>query len=218
MSAAPPGACLIDHITVTAPTLALGAAFVAETLGVAPQPGGEHARMGTHNLLLRLGDTLFLEVIAPNPAAPAPGRPRWFALDALGPTAAPALSTWVVRSADIRATIAAASEALGEVEPMSRGALDWLITIPADGSVPLDGVAPAVIQWHAAVHPAAGMADHGLALAQLDIFHPDPARVARLLGSLGLEAPVAVAAGAPRLVAHIDTPRGRRLLSQPLEH
>lgn len=211
------GACRIDHITVTAPTLAVGEHFVAETLGVSPQRGGEHPRMGTHNLLLRLGEALFLEVIAPNPAAPAPGRPRWFGLDALGPSSPPALSTWVVRSADIQATVAAASEALGAIEPMSRGALDWLITIPADGSVPLDGVAPAVIQWQAAVHPAAGLVDHGLSLARLELFHPDPARVSRLLRSLGLEAPVAVVAGAPRLVAHIDTPRGRRLLSQPLE-
>lgn len=219
MSVAPlRGGCLIDHITVTAPTLAVGERFVAETLGVSPQRGGEHARMGTHNLLLRLGDALFLEVIAPNPAAPAPGRPRWFGLDALAPDAPPSLSTWVVRGADIRATVAAAGEALGAIEPMSRGTLGWLITIPADGSVPLDGVAPAVIQWHAEAHPAAGMADHGLALAQLEIFHPDPARVARLLDSLALDAPVAVAAGAPRLVAHIDTPRGRRLLSHPMEH
>jgi hypothetical protein len=30
--------------------------------------------MGTHNLLLQLGQATFLGVIAPNPAAPAPSR------------------------------------------------------------------------------------------------------------------------------------------------
>lgn len=55
----------LDHITVTAFSLEAGAAFVSETLGVAPQAGGEHPRMATHNLLLRLGDAMFLEVIAP---------------------------------------------------------------------------------------------------------------------------------------------------------
>ena len=73
----------IDHLTVTAPSLAAGSAFVQEVLGVAPQAGGEHPRMGTHNLLLRLGDSLFLEVIAANPQVPAPDRPRWFGLDQL---------------------------------------------------------------------------------------------------------------------------------------
>src|SRR4051812_12900340 len=52
--------CQLDHLTVTAPTLAQGAAFVRDALGAELQPGGEHPRMGTHNLLLRLGDTLFL--------------------------------------------------------------------------------------------------------------------------------------------------------------
>ena len=42
-------------------------------------------------MLLRLGDAMFLEVIAPDPQAVSP-RPRWFALDTLGPGSAPALS------------------------------------------------------------------------------------------------------------------------------
>ncbi len=205
----------LDHIAITAFSLEAGAAFVADALGVAPQAGGAHPRMATHNQLLRLGDATYLEVIAPDPAAPAPGRPRWFGLDALGPRSAPALSTWVVRSTDIQASAAAASEPLGGIEPMSRGALDWRITIPADGSVPLDGVAPALIEWHADAHPAARMEDRGCALALLEILHPDPDRVSRLLSSLALEAPVSVRRAEPdaaRLVAHIDTPQGRRVL------
>lgn len=208
--------CCIDHITVTAPTLEAGAAFVRDRLGVAPQTGGEHPRMGTHNRLLRLGDALFLEVIAANPAAPPPARPRWFALDTLAPQSPPTLATWVVRTADIAATHAAASEALGSIEPMSRGALDWLITIPADGSLPLGGAGPALIEWHTEAHPASGLKEHGLSLARLEIFHPDPERVSRLLASLELAAAVAVSAapaGSPaRLVAHIETPWGLRQL------
>ncbi len=206
----------LDHIAITAFSLEAGAALVADTLGVETQSGGEHPRMATHNRLLRLGEAMYLEVIAPNPAARAPGRPRWFGLDTLAPHALPALSTWVVRSTDIQASAAAASEPLGDIEPMRRSALDWLITIPADGSVPLEGAAPALIQWHADTHPAARMEDKGCALVLLEIFHPDPERVARLLSSLELEAPVAVrqaGSGDPaRLTAHIDTPHGRRTL------
>lgn len=206
----------LDHITITAPTLEAGAALVHSALGVTPQTGGEHPRMGTHNLLLRLGPTLFLEVIAPNPTAPAPPRPRWFALDRLQPDSPPALSTWVARTTDIHASVAAATEALGRVEPMSRGALNWLITIPEDGSVALEGAGPALIQWDTATHPAAGLIDHRLSLEQLAIFHPEPERVQHLLASLKLSAPVVVhtaPAHTPvRLVAHVGTPQGIRQL------
>lgn len=209
----------LDHIAVTALSLEAGTAFVTECLGVTPQAGGEHPRMGTHNSLLRLGDTTYLEVIAPNPAAPPPTRPRWFALDRLTPQSPPCLSTWVVRTPDIHTTVAAASENLGTVESMSRGALNWLITIPADGSIPLAGGAPALIEWQTAIHPAANLEDKGLSLAALEIFHPDPDRLSRLMASLQLEAVVsvlpAVSAAAARLIAHINTPQGMRVLSAP---
>lgn len=207
----------IDHLVVTAPSLEIGAAYVRSTLGVAPQAGGEHVRMGTHNLLLRLGDALYLEVIAANPRAPAPARPRWFALDTLDRDAAAALTSWVVRTPAIQASAAASSERLGSIEAMSRGTLDWRITIPADGLPPLDGLAPALIEWQTEVHPAARLADHGLSLLGLELFHAEPQRVSRLLSSLEIEGPIAVAAPpagrAAYLVAHIDTPQGLRLLS-----
>lgn len=208
-------AARIDHLTVTAPTLQAGAAFVVDALGVAPQPGGEHPRMGTHNLLLRLGDALFLEVIAVDPDAPAPDRPRWFALDGLAPDAPAALSTWVVASDDIRAAASACAEDLGRIEPMSRGARNWLITIPTDGSVAMDGAAPALIEWDDKPHPATGLVDHGLSLVKLEILHPEPARVAALLTSIGLaDDRIACHHGdSPRLAAHIQTPQGIRKLS-----
>lgn len=207
----------LDHLAVTCTSLDVGCAFVAEVLSVAPQAGGEHPRMGTHNRLLRLGESCYLEVIAPNPTAPAPARPRWFGLDALAPEAPPALTTWIARTSDIQGAIAAATEPLGAAEPMRRGALDWLISIPADGALVLGGAAPALIEWHSDPHPAARLPDLGLRLAMLEIFHPEPERVARLLASLALQAQLEVSAagpaGAVRLVAHIHTPQGLRQLS-----
>ena len=37
--------------------------------------------MSTHNHLMRLGNSAFLEVISIDPDAPAPARTRWFDLD-----------------------------------------------------------------------------------------------------------------------------------------
>ncbi|MES2105318.1 MAG: VOC family protein [Pseudomonadota bacterium] len=207
----------IDHIAVTAPSLQSGAEFVHSQLGVMPLPGGEHPRMGTHNLLLRLGESVYLEVIAIKPDTAAPGRPRWFGLDTLTVGTPPRLATWIARSSDILASAAASSEVLGQVEPMSRGALNWKITVPQDGALVLGGIAPALIGWEPGTHPATRMQDLGLALIGLELFHPEPERITALLHSLDMHGPVSVsalAAGAtPYLVAHIDTPQGPRRLS-----
>ncbi len=210
--------CFIDHIAVTAPALETGAEFVHRVLGVRPRTGGEHPRMGTHNLLLRLGENVYLEVISPNPGAEPPERPRWFALDTLGPDSVPSLAAWVARTDDIRVSVNSSPEDLGEIEAMSRGSLDWLITIKPDGSLPLGGAAPSLIQWKKGEqHPAARLEDHGLSLVRLDLFHPDPERVSRLLRSLSIEGPLMVEPTPhdqpPCLFAHIRTPRGLRTLS-----
>lgn len=208
-------ACTLDHLVVTAPSLAAGCSYVEETLGVAMQPGGKHLRMGTHNQLLSLGPSLYLEVIAVDPSIPGPGRPRWFGLDHVN--GQPTLSSWVVRTPDIRAALACATEQLGDLMPMDRGDLHWLISVPADGIPPLGGVAPALIEWPVDVHPASGLAERGLRLISLEVFHPDPQRIQRLLTSLNLTGAIRVVACADaaetRLRAVIDTPGGVRGLS-----
>lgn len=209
--------CEIDHVTVTAPTLESGADFVRRALGAEMRAGGEHPRMGTHNLLLRLGDGAFLEVIAPNPAAPRPDRPRWFALDDPATLRAPRLATWVARTDDLRACPADVRAVLGAVEVMTRGAREWLITIPADGSLPMGGAAPALIEWQVPRRLAAlDMPASGCALSTLTVGHPEPGRVSTLLAALGLDGVVRVVAStaneAARLVAEIETPQGRRTL------
>src|SRR4051812_15158493 len=70
----------LDHITVAALTLEQGIAHVRATLGVDVPFGGAHPLMATHNCLMQIGDGVFLEIIAPDPAA-TPQRARWFALD-----------------------------------------------------------------------------------------------------------------------------------------
>jgi hypothetical protein len=206
----------LDHLVIVAPSLAEGVDYVRRTLGVTPQPGGEHSRMGTHNALLKLGDELFLEVISVNSGAARPARPRWFDLDQLDPNAAPYLATWVARTNDIRAAVAAAPISLGTVEPMTRGALDWLITIPHDGSLPLDGVAPTLIQWHNGPHPATGLKDQGCSLIKLEGFHPQAEQISKMLQATGFQGDFfahPLAAGEPPyLAAQIRTPSGLRTL------
>ena len=178
--------CTIDHLTVTAPTLESGADYVWQALGVMPGPGGEHPRMGTHNLLLRLGESTFLEVIAINPDAPDPGRPRWFALDATTAVRQARLAAWVARTDDLRSCPPELLDLLGPVETMTRGAREWLITIPADGALPFGGALPMLIEWVSPRAPAgAGLPDAGCALATLGLRHPRPDRLAAQLALSG---------------------------------
>ena len=66
---------VIDHLVIAAETLEQGAEYVLKMLGVDIPFGGVHPKMGTHNLLMQLGNTLFLEVIAINPDAAALAHP-----------------------------------------------------------------------------------------------------------------------------------------------
>ncbi|MET0047186.1 MAG: VOC family protein [Sedimenticola sp.] len=206
----------IDHLVITSPTLEMGAQHVIDALGVEPQPGGEHVKMGTHNLLLRLGNSTYLEVIAKNPEAPAPGRPRWFSLDKVDEGSLPLLATWVARTADIEAAVAACLEDVGDIVSMNRGDLDWRITIPQNGELLLDGVAPSLIEWQTARHPAEGLVDHGLRLLDLELHHPEQERVSGILKMVDLEGPVTVKrcrpSEHPHLQAIIETPHGIRRL------
>ena len=205
----------IDHIVITASSLAAGAEYIRRHLGVVPGSGGEHPRMGTHNLLMRLGENVYLEVIAVNPEAQQPERPRWFELTEHDdqPTR---LAGWVARSSDINAAAQASLLPLGPVETMTRGSLTWQITIPEDGKFIMDGAAPALIQWEAEQHPASRMEDAGCSLISLDVFHPDANLLQEQLNKIGFNGPVNVsgvdAQEAPYLIARINTPSGPRQL------
>ncbi len=152
----------LDHLVLAARTLAEGVAWCEATLGIVPGPGGEHAFMGTHNRLFSVGSAAFprayFEIIAIDPKAPPPGRPRWFDLDnrALQQALAsgPQLIHWVARCADVHATVAELRTAgvdRGEVlqaeRRTPRGLLRWQITLRSDGQRLFGGALPTLIQW-----------------------------------------------------------------------
>jgi catechol 2,3-dioxygenase-like lactoylglutathione lyase family enzyme len=206
----------LDHLAIVAPDLDTGCTFVTRVLGVELRPGGVHPRMGTHNRLLRLGPDTYLEVIAIDPTAQRPDRPRWFGMDQLAMDAPARLATWVARTDDIHGMSEACRAIVGSPEPMTRGELAWQITIPADGSLPLGGSVPTFIQWEQTPHPASAMVDRGCSLVALDVFDPDPGKIQALLNAINFAGAVRLhrlgPGSEPYLVAHIQTPNGLKML------
>lgn len=208
----------LDHLTIIAPTLEAGAEHVRNLLGVAMPFGGRHPEMGTHNLLVRLGDDVFLEVIAVDPAAASPERARWFGLSDPAVVkhawdAGHRLRGWVVRTNSIDTILSAHGAILGQKTRVSRGARSWSFSVPSDGSLPMDGIAPSVIDWEAQGHPAMTMTNLDLTLAEFVIEHPDPTAVKALYERLGLQNPPRVREGEQhRYRAVIKTSAGLREL------
>jgi hypothetical protein len=202
-----------DHLVLAAATLAQGVEYISDLTGVTPRPGGKHAAMGTHNALARLGERLYLEVIAIDPQGVKPARPRWFDLDsgdlAVDLIERPRLVHWVARTSDIEAAVARATEPPGEILPFERGDYRWRITVPADGHRPGKGLVPTLIQWDVPQHPADALPAAGLSLVELAGSHPDPVPIRAALAALGLADALRVTFDRePRLAAMLRTPRG----------
>ena len=200
----------LDHLAVAAASLAEGVAAVEAALGLALAGGGQHLAMGTHNRLLGLGD-VYLEVIAVDPALPAPDRPRWFDLDRFqGP---PRLANWVVACDDLGAALADAPDRAGVAMEFARGDLRWQMAVPGDGQLPYDAAYPALIQWQGPAHPTRVLPDSGARLERLEVTHPraDALRAA-LAGRLADPRVVITNGPVKEIRAEVATPHGKRLL------
>ena len=209
----------LDHLTVIAPTLAEGVSHVRNCLDLDVPFGQRHSYMGTYNHLLQLGDTVYLEIVAFDPKADRPGRPRWFGLDDQNKVRTDwdegrRLRGWVART-DAIDMVLAGREAIFGVKvalPMVDPSFDF--AIPEDGSLPLDGAVPSIIDRRGKARSMASIADLGARLRSFTLLHPDPAAVAALYRDLDVDRPPVIVQSTPlRYRAQIETPRGPKELA-----
>jgi hypothetical protein len=195
----------IAHIVLSAATLDDGVAHVAALLGTTFSDIGHHPYMGTHNRLVGLGPGLYLEVIAIDPAAPHPGRARWFGLDHFsGP---PRLTNWMVRTGDLDADLARCPPGTGSAVFLSRNDFRWRVALGDTGRFPFDDIFPGLIQWEGDAHPAARLPDQGIRLLALEVSTPDPAALAAALPGID-DSRLWIVQGATGIRAQLSTPRG----------
>lgn len=73
----------IDHIVFGAASLEEGTQFIESKLDTKLSDIGYHDTMGTHNRVLKIGKSIYFEVISIDPNSPILNHERWFNLDSL---------------------------------------------------------------------------------------------------------------------------------------
>ncbi len=182
----------IDHLVYATPELEAGIADLEKRFGRRAAPGGQHPEWGTRNALLGLGPAVYLEIIGPDPTLPPPPQGRPFGIDAL---TGPRFVTWALKAPRLEEQVqraAARGLVLGAIREGRRrrpdgSLLSWRLTDPY--TVNGDGLAPFLIDWGDAEHPARALPQIGR-LQQLRLEHPDPGRIRVLLAALDVDLPV----------------------------
>lgn len=209
----------LDHLTVIAPTLVEGISHVQNCLDLDVPFGTRHDYMGTHNHRLQLGNSVYLEIVALDPKGREPGRPRWFGLDNQEKIRSDwergrRLRGWVANTETIESVLSIHCAIFGDLVPLPPADPTFAFTIPKDGSLPLDGAAPSIIDHRGDSGYIASIPGLGARLRSLTIEHPDPTRIGVFYRELALDHPPVIVYGSElRYRALIETPTGLKELT-----
>jgi hypothetical protein len=195
-----------------------GVAHVRSCIDVDVPFGQRHGYMGTCNHLLQLGNSVYLEIVALDRDGEPPGRARWFGLDNQKAVKADwdagrRLRGWVARTDAIDTVLAGRQGIFGK-----RVSLPWTepsfeFSIPDDGSLPLAGAAPSIIDRRGRPRSMAAIADLGARLRSFSLEHPDATAIAKLYRDLDIGRRPAIIPGSTlRYHARIETPAGMKQL------
>jgi len=207
---------VIDHLVFGCDDLQDGTSFLEKTLGVGFSSGGKHTLMATHNRLLKLQDAIYFEAIAiDHEAVQKHGnihRKRWFSLDEDRTkqrlAQSPRPLTWVVAVDDIYDAVSKCGYDAGNITTMTRGDLEWMLTIPEDGTLVEDGLLPGFIQWPGGRNPANKLPESGTRLRRLILQCPQPNAIGQSIEQLGIVGPVEVRPGPANLIFEMRTNAG----------
>ena len=205
---------IIDHLVIGAAELDRAAKQMQNFIKAEFLLGGKHPLMATHNRLIKLQKSLYMEIIAADPSASLPRNPkiknRWFSLDADATqkrlSRAPQPLCWVVAVNNIEQTSMHCGYHPGNVIEMTRDNLKWKITVSETGDLPENGVLPILIEWPNGKHPTKMMPESSIFLEKLNLFHPHPSEIKHILSKLNINGPIRVNLGEPELQFSLKTP------------
>ena len=211
-----PAADAVDHLLLGTRDLDAGIAWAAKKFGVNAAVGGSHPGRGTRNALIAFRRRRYLEIIAPDPAQPPESLTR-----NLRTLDEPRLIAWASASGDLGALAKRLQERGQRVTGPLDGArirpdgrkLAWR-TLALEAAFEQDGTDPIpfFIQWSPeSSHPSQD-SPQGCDVIAFAIEHPNAGAVRALLTHSGIDADVRQAKSC-RLIATLDTPNGRVVLS-----
>lgn len=207
----------VDHLVFGVSDLQKGIEWLEKTTGVRAVAGGKHPNRGTQNALLSFGNRQYLEILAPDPEQA--GHPR--AADLLKLTQ-PRMVLWASATAEIDAVAQRAKAAnlltMGPIDG-SRARPDgkllkWrslTVAREADKELVYFNVVPFFIHWDKdSLHPSQD-SPTGCQLLSLEFEHPEAAKIAEMMKSLGIKTKIAKA-DSPAIKATLKTPKGTVVL------
>jgi len=199
----------IDHLVWLAADLDTACKQFEAMSGVTPDYGGQHPG-GTHNALVGLGESIYLEIAAPVPGA-QDGHP-W--INAARQKPEPHLFSYCMRPAGPLADLAKTAKAAGFDSlgplPSSRklpngDLLEWQLLIPH--AAVSGGIIPFQIDWLNSPHPSAGT-EQTARLIRFEIVHPEPQMIRASIDLFAPQTAIIASNGGVHLRAQIETPRG----------
>ena len=180
----------LDHIVFAASTLEEGSSFIEKKLQVKLGNIGYHKDMGTHNRVVKISESVYLEVISTDPNFVTTKYQRWFNLDC------PKLQSQLKKSPQVIGYVIESDDKkiLKYYEPFfkaSRGEYKWQFSMPSTKSNNLvdqsyqNGIMPRLINWESG-KPINKMKDNNLDLLNLEIiFTESQSPLKNFINSLG---------------------------------
>ncbi len=142
----------LDHIVLAANTLEEGTSYIEKKLQIKLSDIGYHNNMGTHNRVVKISKSVYLEVISIDPNSGDLRSKRWFNLDSLKLQSqlrkSPRVIGYVIENID--------TKILKYYEPFfkaSRGKYKWQFAMPSNNvgmsidQSHLNGIMPSLINW-----------------------------------------------------------------------
>ena len=163
----------LDHIVFAASTLEEGTSFIENKLQIKLGDIGYHIDMGTHNRVVKISESVYLEVISIDPNSVTTKYQRWFNLDC------PKLQSQLKKSPQVIGYVIESDNKniLKYYEPFfkaSRGEYEWKFSMPSTKSNNLvdqsyqKGIMPSLINWVSG-KPINNMKNNHLDLQKLEI-------------------------------------------------
>ena len=199
----------LDHIVIAHPNLDLAMEEFADLTGCVPKYGGPHIGGGTHNALVSLGESVYIELISPDPAqVRSDSHSKSINLgQRLTSFSGSKLLAWAIRSNQLE-QMAGGYCGLETAKPfdMSRqqpdgDRLHWRLMNLLNHD--LKGFAPFYIDWLDCPHPTTTNPVAG-EFTSLKISHPNQNLGALAADTIGVQ----FASGPPNFELHFSTARG----------